>query len=275
MSGRARRRVQQAFGKINLDGDLAKTIRESDRRALMDVVKQPALKDISPAAATLPLRLAIQGKPDWKEDFIQAQRDPAFDVWKPGRDLVWDHLNESEAKLFKDRGEGGAARWVLLHGSELLSSGGELPMPETLSDLLRSQGLPYLAELDAFIKGHPDHAEAREQRISEVSARTQTAGLEKRLLADFMQVRSIANFPKDWKPMRNYGRGREEAVAATEADTRRWPTTPVARSFLVTCGPAAPPQTGPHCGAWPSGKYAKRSDPFRTGPGYLCDRPDF
>lgn len=226
VSGRVWRRVQQAFSSINLlSGDLAKIYRESDQRALMDVIKQPALMDAPLPAAPLPLRVAIQGKPDWKEAFIQLQSDPAFDAWKPGRDLVWDHLNESEARIFKDRGEGGATRWVLLRGLELLSSGAELPVPETLSDLLRAQGLPYLAELDAFIKAHPDHAEAREQRISEVTTRPQTPGLEKRLLADYTQIRAPAIFPKGWKvDTELWAAASGKMLPQLEADARRWPT---------------------------------------------------
>ncbi len=227
LSGRVWRRVQLAFSKINLlSGAHAKMYRESDQRALMDLVKQPALKDAPPPAAPLPMRLAIQGKPEWKDAFMKLQRDPAFDAWKPGRDIVWDQLNEAEARLFKDRGEGGTARWVLLRGSELLSSGGELPALGTLADLLRAQGgLPYLAELDAFIKAHPDHEEAREQRITEVNTRSQTPGLERRLLADFMRVPSIVNFPKDWKPDRElWAEAAGKKLPQLEADVRRWPT---------------------------------------------------
>ncbi len=275
LSGRVWRRMQLAFSKINLlAGDLAKLYRESDQRALMDLIKQPALKDAPPPAAALPLRLAIQGKPDWEEDFNHLQRDPAFDVWKPGRDLVWDHLTELEARTLKDQGEGGASRWVLLRGSEMLSSGGQLPTPLTLSDLLRTQGLPYLAELDAFIKAHPDHAEAREQRVSEVTNRTQTPGLEKRLMADFMQTRAAAIFPKDWKPDRElWAEAAGKKLPGLEADARRWPTNgslyPVPLYSWVTWAALVPshPKPGSLLRSLTIWKNASAErNPFRTGP---------
>ena len=271
LSGRSWRRVQQAFSRINLlSGELAKLYRESDQRALMDLIKQPPLKDAPAPAATPPLRLAIQGKPDWKDEFIQLQRDPAFDAWKPGRDLVWDQLNETEARMFKDRGEGGATRWVLLRGSELLSSGGELPTSGTLSDLLRAQGgLPYLAELDAFIKGHPDHAEARELRAAEVSTRSQTPGLEKRLLADFTRTKAAAIFPKDWKPDAElWAEAAGKMLPQLDSDIRRWPTNGPLYSW-VTWADLLPSRPKPgsllrSLAIWKN--IQAERDPLRTGP---------
>lgn len=271
LSGRSWRRVQQAFSKINLlAGDLAKLYRESDQRALMDVIKQPALKDEVPPAAAPPLRLAVQGNPYWKDDFIQLQHDPLFDAWKPGRDLVWEHLSEAEARAFKDRGEGGANRWVLLRGQELLSSGGELPTPEILSDLLRAQGgLPYLAELDAFIRAHPDHVEARAQRISEISARAQTRGLEKRLLADFTRTPWVITFPKNWKPDTElWAEAAKKRLPQIEGDVRRWPTTgPI--HVWVTWAALSPSHPGPgsllrSLAIWKNSRAER--DPIRTGP---------
>ena len=271
VSGRSWRRMQQAFGTSSLSGAIAKDASESDQRAILDIIKQPALKDAPLPAAPLPLRLALQGGPDWKGAFLQLQHDPVFDVWKPGRDLVWDPLNETEVGLFKDRGEGGAARWVLLRGPELLSSGGELPRAETLADLLRAQGgPPYLAELDAFIKSHPDQIEAREQRISEVTSRTQTPGLEKRLLADLMRTRASAAFPKDWKPdVELWSEAARKLLPQIEADVRRWPTH-VPLLIWVTWAALHPSHPKPgsllrNLAIWKN--TAAERDPFRTGPG--------
>lgn len=271
LSGRLWGRVQQAFSKINLvDGDLAKRYRESDLRVLMDVLKHPAFKDEAPPPAAQPLRLAVQGHPTWKDDFIQLQHDPHFDAWRPGRELVWEYLSDAEARVFKDRGEGGPNRWVLLRGSELLSSGGELPTPETLSDLLLAQGgLPYLAELDAFIRAHPDHVEARAQRISEVSARAQTRGLEKRLLADFARTPWAITFPKNWKPDTElWAEAAKKKLPQLEGDVRRWPTSGPIHAW-VTWAALSPTHPGPgsllrSLAIWKNSRAER--DPFRTGP---------
>ncbi len=226
LSGRAWRRVQQAFSRISLGGDLDKVLNQEDRRAIKEFLKQPGVADVAAPLATQPLRLAIQGKPTWEREFNLLQKEGAFDPWKPGRDLVWDRLSESEIRTFHDRGEGGEGRWVLLRGADLLSSGGELPSVEAISDLLRNQGLPYLAELDAFIKAHPDHAEARVQRISEVLNRLQTTGLERRLLADRSRTRAEAFFPKEWKPdLELWAPTAQKMLPSLEADLRRWPTS--------------------------------------------------
>lgn len=270
LSGRSWRRVQQVFSQINLlGGELAKLYREGDQRAFMDVIKQPALKDVPAPAAAAPLRVALQGKPYWQEDFVQLQRDPAFDVWKPGRDLVWDSLSEAEARFFKGRGEGGAERWVLLRGQELLASGDELPTRETLSDLLLAHGLPYLAELDAFIKGHPDHADARELRISEVTSRAQTPGLEKRLLADFTRTRVSAVLPKEWKPDADlWAEAAGKMLPQVEAEVRRWPTNlPLLRWVTWAAWHPSRPKPGAllrSLAIWKS--TTAEQDPFRTGP---------
>lgn len=270
LSGRMWRRVQRAFGGINLGGDPAKALSAADQRALLAVIKQPALRDEPPPPDPLPLRVAIQGRPGWEADFDQLQRDPAFDAWKPGRDLVWDRLSESEAKLFRDRGEGGAARWVLLRGQELLSSGGDLPAPEKLSGLLRAEGQPYLAELDAFIRTHPDHAEARESRIAEVTARTQTPGLEKRLQADLTRTRAAAIFPKNWKPdPESWAGAASKMLPQLEAAARRWPTAGGALYSWTTWAAWSPSHPKPgsllrSLAIWKN-TVAER-DPFRTGP---------
>ncbi len=270
VSGRVWRRVQQAFGKINLGGDLAKTLRESDQRALLDLIKQPAAKDAPPPAARLPLRLAVQGKPYWKEDFIKLRQGPAFDIWKPGSELVWEFLSEAETRLYKDRGEGGADRWLLLRGPELLSSGGELPTPEALSDLLRAQGAPYLSELDAFIKAHPDHAEAREQRIAEVSSRPHTPGLEKRLLVDYKGTHAAITFPKDWEPDKeSWAEAAKKMLPQLEADVRHWPTANRPMLAWVTWAALLPSHPKPglllrSLAIWKN-VMAER-DPIQTGP---------
>lgn len=272
LSGRMWRWAQLPFSKINLlGGDLAKLYQESDQRAFMDVIKQPPLKELPIPAAPPPLRLATQGKPEWKEEFKALQGNPAFDAWKPGRDLVWDQLNETEARLFNDRGEGGAARWVLLRGQELLSSGGGLPTPEALSDLLRAQGgLPYLAELDAFIKAHPYHAEARELRIAEVTARPQTPGLEKRLLADLARTKGPALLPKDWKlDAERWAEAAGKLLPQLEADTRRWPATRGPLHAWVTWAALSPSRPKPGSflrtlSIWKNN--VEERDPFRTGP---------
>lgn len=226
LSGRAWRRVQQAFGHISLGGDLEKVLSDDDRRAIKEFLRQPAAPDIPAPAAPPPLRLAIQGRPYWEGEFMELQKSGSFDAWKPGTDLLWNRLTPVEARMFKDRGEGGEDRWLLLRGNELLASGGELPSLGTLTDLVRAQGLPYLGELDAFIKAHPDHAEAREQRINEVMARSQTVGLEHRLLADRTRTQSEAFFPKGWKPDHElWAQASRQMLPQIEADLRRWPTS--------------------------------------------------
>ena len=226
LGGRWWRRLQLAFSKGTFGGDVEKILSDEDVRALKEIFKQPALKDAPPPAAPLPLRLAVQGRPEWGPDFLNLQRGAAFDVWKPGRELVWDHLSAAEAATFRDRGEGGEDRWLLLRGAELLASGGEIPFADTLSEVLRAHGLPYLAELDAFIKSHPDHAEARGQRVAEVSSHPQTLGLERRLLADFTRTRSGAIFPKDWKPDPElWAPAAKKILPGLEAELRRWPTS--------------------------------------------------
>ncbi len=226
LSGRAWRRVQQAFGHISLGGDLEKVLNEEERRAIKEFLRQPGVQEAVAPAAAPPLRLAIQGKPYWEAEFMKLQKDGAFDAWKPGRDLVWNRLTDAEARAFHDRGEGGEARWMLVRGNDLLASGGELPALGTLTDLVRGQGLPYLAELDAFIKAHPEHLEARGQRIAEVLGRTQTLGLEHRLLADRSRLGAVAIFPKDWKADGElWAPAARKALPLIEGELRHWPAS--------------------------------------------------
>ncbi|HXC18178.1 MAG TPA: hypothetical protein VNV60_12120, partial [Holophagaceae bacterium] len=173
--------------------------------------------------------LALLGHPAWERAWKGLAANSAFDAWEPGEELGWQPLKPKEEQALRvDLGP--EPRWVLLRGEELLASGTELPRPAFLADRLRAEGLPYLEQLDAFIRTHPDHLEAREARMEALRGRMPNERLEATLLGDaratlapFLQGAEV-RLPADWKPRKElWAPAARRVLPELEAHLRRWP----------------------------------------------------
>lgn len=177
--------------------------------------------------------LALLGHPAWERAWNGYPALSAFDAWEPGEELGWQPLKLADEKVLRARmGWGAEPRWALLRGERVLASGTELPKPAFLADRLRAEGLPYLEQLDAFIRTHPDHMEAREARMEALRSRMPNERLEATLLEDARATfepfhpgaGSVMPMVADWKPRRElWEPAARRVLPELEARLRRWP----------------------------------------------------
>lgn len=198
-------------------------------QALRASSKEKAPPDPAKPAPKPPLHLALTGHPAWERDWVGYVGRSAFDGWNPSDELDWSPLKAPEAETLRKRmGWSSEPRWVLVKGEELLASGTTLPTPAFLSDRLRAEGLPYLEQLDAFIRAHPDHLEARESRMKVLRARMPQERLEATLLEDaratLQPFHPGTGVKADWTPRKElWAPVAARELRELEDRIRRWP----------------------------------------------------
>lgn len=197
-------------------------------QAIQASSKEKAPPDPAKPAPRPPLHLALSGHPAWERDWMGYAARSAFDGW--GRDeLDWSPLKAPEEQALRARmGWGAEPRWVLARGEEVLASGTTLPTPSFLADRLRAEGAPYLEQLDAFIRVHPDHLEARESRMKALRARMPQERLEATLLEDARTTRQAfhpgTGVKADWTPRKElWAPAAARELRDLEDRIRRWP----------------------------------------------------
>lgn len=182
-------------------------------------------------APPLALHLALVGHPAWERDWNGYATQSAFDAWEPSEEVSWVPLKPQDERALRARlGWGSEPHWILLRGDGLLASSTALPTPAFLADRLRAEGLPYLEQLDAFIRTHPDHLEAREARMELLRRRMPNERLEATLLDDaratlkpFLQSEQ-AHLPVAWTPRKELWEPvARRMVPELEARLQRWP----------------------------------------------------
>ncbi|HJU82770.1 MAG TPA: hypothetical protein VJ600_01030 [Holophagaceae bacterium] len=201
--------------------------------ALAELLDRSPVPDPPKPTLPPPLNLALVGQPDWAKAFQSLRTSAALDPWEPAEELGWTALDARRATALRARmGWGSEPRWVLLRGEELLESGTTLPEPRALADRLRAHGLPHLEQLDAFLRRHPDHEEARLARLEMLAARMPNQRLEARLLEDARTT--LAPFPSNdlvallgsgaWKPVKElWEPAALKVLPALEARLQSWP----------------------------------------------------
>ncbi|HEU4951372.1 MAG TPA: hypothetical protein VFT46_05440 [Holophagaceae bacterium] len=193
----------------------------------------PSPPDPPKPAVPLPLRLVLVGHPGWENAWQRYPGLSAFDPWEPEQELSWKALQPAEEAALRARlGWGQESRWALLRGPEVLASGTSLPSPSVLADRLRSEGKPYLEQLNGFIRAHPDRLDARRARLEELRGRMPNERLEAPLLEDARL--SLLPFAPgrgtpfretgDWTPRKQlWSPAAPKALVALEARLRHWP----------------------------------------------------
>ncbi len=152
---------------------------ETLRRAL----HEPPTAD-PPAPEHAPLRLALLENAADPLAWGRLQIHPIFAPWGPA-ELSWQPLTKLMATRLRERyiwpqGQ----RWLLLQKDQVLASGPGLPKAEVLESTLRSQGVPELEQLSAFIKAHPERLDAHRARLELLRPRLPNPALEGLFLED-------------------------------------------------------------------------------------------
>ncbi|MBS1767161.1 MAG: hypothetical protein JST05_07155 [Acidobacteria bacterium] len=194
---------------------------------------EPPPPDPPSADFPSPLHLVLAGHPAWEKEWQRYAGLSCFDAWEPDEELGWKPLTPAEDQALRARmGWGPEAHWALMRGPEVLASGTGLPTPLALADRLRAEGTPYLAQLDAFIRTHPDRLDAREARLTELRGRMPNERLEAELLGDARSTLTAfgpgdgtpMNGTSDWTPRQGlWEPAARKVVPELEARIRRWP----------------------------------------------------
>jgi hypothetical protein len=97
--------------------------------------------------------------------WARLQDDGRLDAWSP-RELHWTALTSEELRAFRGREDlREGQQWLLLQHGLILDGGPGLPSPTALITAIQAQGLPRLAELDAFLAVHPGRLDADRERL--------------------------------------------------------------------------------------------------------------
>jgi len=205
-------------------------------QGFLGVFDQPALADPPVPLGTPGLRLVIWGKPAWTTGWASLRSGGLLAAYGP------DELRQAEpgpsdtnrilAAGFPAQG------WAVFRGdSDILARGETAPNPDRLALQLEGVAPSRIGVLDAFLRNHPDHLDARKERYDLVRARMPQPALEARLSEDA----AAAWLPLDFGP-----------EAPWIADPDRWRA--VARKLVPGLQAALErwPDSGPLWRAWVS-----------------------
>ncbi|HEX9009770.1 MAG TPA: hypothetical protein VF804_05340, partial [Holophagaceae bacterium] len=194
-------------------------------QGFLGVFDLPALPDPPVPAGRPGLRLVIWGKPAWAADGASLRARGPLAAYGP------DELRQTEP------GPGDTSRllaagfpaqgWAVFRGdSDILARGETAPDPDRLALQLEGVAPSRLQVLDAFLRNHPDHLDARKERYDLVRARMPQPALEARLVEDA----AAAWLPLDFGPeapwISDPDRWRAAArklVPEVQATLDRWP----------------------------------------------------
>lgn len=179
------------------------------------------------------LTLLVLGAPPWAEAVKGLDRHPAFDAWSrhavfsPGEFHLLVLTPEQERDYRKEHPCPPGARWMLIAGDDrVIAQGIQMPDPVAIAGGMRGAAPPLLERLDAFLRVHPDHRQALEQRVELLAARMPHPRLELKLaqacaaLGEAALLRREDDFTPQlplWEPVA------KRVLPDVEARLQRWP----------------------------------------------------
>ncbi len=204
-------------------------------QGFLGVFDLPALPDPPVPASRPGLRLVIWGKPAWASDWA------SLCAGGPLADYGPDELRQAEpgpgdtnrilAAGFSAQG------WAVFRGdSDILARGEAVPDPDRLALQLEGVAPSRLQVLDAFLRKHPDHFDARKDRYDLIRARMPQPALEARLVEDAAATWLPLDFGPDAPWISDLDRWRAAArklVPGLQAALERWPDSgPLWRAWV-------------------------------------------
>lgn len=192
-SGKGWPRVSAQLGEAisevlgQMDGEKEKeelrlVSKEQEARLRQILREPPPAEPQAPEPTTL--RLVLLDGASNAVDWGKLQIHPLLTPWGPN-ELSWQPLTQAETSGLRERHDWPKGqRWLLLQRDQVLASGPGLPTVNAIEIALRSQGVPELEVLGAFIKAHPERLDARRARLALVRPRLPNPRLEKLFLED-------------------------------------------------------------------------------------------
>lgn len=192
-----------------------------------DLFDSPPLPSIPAPAPPPPIRMVLRGKPAWAADWEALKTSPELAPWGPG-ELKWGVASPEDEALLSRAGQGPFEWAALREGTGVLAFGQEKPIPGVLATQLAGGGLSRLQRLGKFLREHPDHLDARRDRIQLLLRRMPHPALEP-LLAEDAAVAMVAlafEVAPSWNPNLQVWQPRAmRVVPELEAALQRWPSS--------------------------------------------------
>ncbi len=193
-------------------------------QAFLDLLAQPP-PEPPPPPTLKPLRFLVWGRPSWVERWKDIRQAAPLADW--GVDELKIEVPAAADTAYLQRLGFPAAGWAVFRGmTELVVRGDGPPEPRPLALRLAAVAPARLQTLDAFIRQHPDHLDARRDRFTLLRPRMPLPEYEDRLMEDAV----MAGIPLDFGPEASWIRNLESwqsrarrALPDLEAALHRWP----------------------------------------------------
>lgn len=204
-------------------------------RTLLDRTPEPELPMPAPPP---PIRLMHTGAPPAAWEALKGAADLA--PWGPA-ELRWEGAREADLPRLPG---GQGFRWAALRGeATTLASGVEVPDRARLALMLSGAGPTRLQRLDAFIRRHPEHLDARRARVALLVPRLPHPVLEARVREDAERDR----MPLPFRPgdpavtdLPAWQVAASRVLPELEAGLRRWPSDDRLWRAWVSWAPFSP-----------------------------------
>jgi hypothetical protein len=185
----------------------------------------PALPDPPVPPSPPGLRLVVWGKPAWISDWAPLRATGPLATYGPD-ELTQVEPSPGDTRRVLETGFF-ARGWAVFRGDgDILTRGEAAPDPDRLALQLEGVAPSRLQVLDAFLRTHPDHLDARKARYTLVRARLPQSALEARAVEDAAAAWLPLDFGPDAPWISDLDRWRSAArklLPELQAALDRWP----------------------------------------------------
>jgi hypothetical protein len=190
----------------------------------LDLLALPPMEP-PPVPAPRPLRFLVLGRPAWAERWKAFRQTPPLSDW--GTNELRDEVPAEADMAYLKRLGLPTSGWAVFRGTtELLVRGDGPPDPRVLALQLSAVAPSRLQVLDAFLRQHLDHLDARRERFTLLRPRMPRPEFEERLMEDAVLAGISLDFGPEAPWIRNMDGWRFRArrvLPELEAALHRWP----------------------------------------------------
>jgi hypothetical protein len=191
----------------------------------LEVLRLPPVEQPLPPLPPPPLRFLVWGQPAWASRWEALRSTPSLAPWSAG-ELKWESPRDEDAARLIQAGFP-ASGWAVFQGdSTIITRGEAVPEVAILAMQLRSVAPSRIHLLDDFVAKHPEHLDARRDRLALVRARMPQAALESRLIEDAAKTFLPLDFGPDvpWiTDLEGWRAQARKVVPELESVLQRWP----------------------------------------------------
>jgi hypothetical protein len=212
-------------GKVGTPAKADAPPRVSPPEVFLEVLRLPPLEQPSPPPPPPPLRFLVWGQPAWTSQWEALRSAPSLAPWSTGELKRESPRDEDTARLTQAGFP--ATGWAVFQGdSTIIARGDAAPDVVILAMQLRGVAPSRIHRLDDFVANHPEHLDARRDRLALVRARMPKPALESRLIEDAARTFAPLDFGPDAPWISDLEGWRAEArkvVPELELVLQRWP----------------------------------------------------